>query len=181
MLPRDETIVTLLGAIAHGDRRAFGELYDLLAPQLLGVALRIARRRDLAEDALQEAFVKVWTQAARYDPGRGAATAWLVVMVRRCAIDRLRRSPPAGPTLDDLTPDEVSQRLSIDPAPSLDHAEDIRRCLDTSSEEHRNALLLAYTYGLTHEELAERLAVPLGTAKGWVRRASLRMKACLEG
>jgi RNA polymerase sigma-70 factor (ECF subfamily) len=102
-------------------------------------------------------------------------------MVRRCAIDRLRRSPPVGPTLDELTADEVSQRLSIDPARSFDHAEDIRRCLDGLSEEHRNALLLAYTEGLTHEEIAARLAVPLGTAKSWVRRAALRMKACLEG
>jgi RNA polymerase sigma-70 factor (ECF subfamily) len=181
MPSRDETVVTLLRAIAHGDRRAFGELYDLLAPQLLGVAMRLLRRRDLAEDALQEAFVKIWTNAARYDPSRGAATAWLVVMVRRCAIDRLRRSPPVGPTLDELTADEVSQRLSIDPARSFDHAEDIRRCLDGLSEEHRNALLLAYTEGLTHEEIAARLAVPLGTAKSWVRRAALRMKACLEG
>jgi len=181
MATRDETVVELLRAIAHGDRRAFGELYDLLAPQLLGVAMRLLRRRDLAEDALQEAFVKVWTSAARYDPARGAATAWLVVMVRRCAIDRLRRSPPAGPGLDELTPDEVSQRLSVDPASSFDHAEDIRRCLEQLSHEHRNALLLTYTLGLTHEELALRLGIPLGTAKSWVRRASLRMKACLDG
>lgn len=181
MATRDETVVGLLSAVAHGDRRAFGELYELLAPQLLGVAMRILRRRDLAEDALQEAFVKVWTQAARYDPARGAAIAWLVVMVRRCAIDRLRRSPPVGPGLDELSPDEVSQRLSVDPAASFEFSEDIRRCLDQLSDEHRKALLLTYTLGLTHEELARRLGVPLGTAKSWVRRAGLRMKSCLEG
>jgi len=140
----------LIAKVARRDRQAFAELYDATAPQLFGVALRIIRRRDLAEEVLQESFVVVWERAGDYSAARGAPLTWLTTIVLQGA-DR-------GAELGAL-----------------------QRCLDELEVEPRRAVLLAYAYGLTHEELAAHLGAPIGTVKSWVRRSLARLKRCLEG
>lgn len=162
----------LLAQIAEGDRAALRRLYDVAAPRLLGIAMRMLRRRDLAEDALQEAFVAIWSDAARFDPALGHARAWMATILRRKAIDRMRATPWLRRKDDLAEPPAVPED---DP-----HALAVRECLDRLGDTQRKALLHVYYFGLTHEELSHRLGKPLGTVKSWVRRGLIDMKTCLE-
>jgi RNA polymerase sigma-70 factor, ECF subfamily len=159
----------LLGDIARGDRAAAGELYRLVGGRLFGIAQRILRDSGLAEDAVQEAFVKIWKNAHRFDAGKGQASTWMGVIVRRVALDR--------------RPKVVMQVLPDLEAPNIDmdyvHPR-LRACLAELPQLHRNALVLMYVYGLSHSELAEHMGAPLGTVKSWVRRASAALKEKLE-
>jgi RNA polymerase sigma-70 factor (ECF subfamily) len=172
----------LIGNIARRDRAAFAALYDATAAQLFGVALRILRRRDLAEEALQESFVAVWERAGDYSPVRGAPMTWLVTIVRHHAIDQLRRR---GSRAEDRSvSEEALLTVAAGEGDSADRGAEIgalQRCLDTIEAQPRRAVLLAYVYGLTHEELAARLGAPMGTVKSWIRRSLERLKRCLDG
>ena len=177
-----ETLADLLLAVGQSDRRAFARLYKLSAPTLFAIAVRLLRRRELAEEVMQEAYVAIWRKAGQYQLGRGQPMAWMIAIVRNRAIDRLRRQarePNVAANLDDLTeflPNE--NRGAADPTSAVGAS--LRECLDRLKESQQRAILLAYYHGLTHEELAKRLDAPLGTVKSTVRRGLLRLKECLE-
>jgi RNA polymerase sigma-70 factor (ECF subfamily) len=159
----------LLGDIARGDRAAAGELYKLIGGRLYGIAQRILRDGGLAEDAVQEGFLKIWKNAHRFDAAKGQASTWMGVIVRRVALDR--------------RPKVVTQVLPELEAPNVDleyvHPR-LKACLAELPQPHRNALVLMYVYGLSHSELAAQMGAPLGTVKSWVRRASAALKEKLE-
>ncbi|MGH7095379.1 MAG: sigma-70 family RNA polymerase sigma factor, partial [Stellaceae bacterium] len=164
---------------ALGDRAAFAALYAQTSAKLFGVALRISLRREIAEEVLQESFVAVWRRAGDYDPARGAVLAWLVTIVRRCAIDQLRhqQSRPEGHRADEAAANALTARDRSDSGAEL---RALQRCLDELEPHPRQAVLLAYLYGLTREELAARLTVPVGTVKSWIRRSLDRLQRCLD-
>jgi RNA polymerase sigma factor (sigma-70 family) len=169
----------LLRKTAGGDAAAFALLYKQTAGKLFGVAIRIAGRGEIAEDALQECFVTVWQRATDYDPTRGAAMSWLIAILRNCTIDRLRRqrTRPEG----HAAPEEALRHLTApDSAEQGAELRALRACLDQLDEQPRRAVLLAYLYGMTREELAVQLAVPVGTVKSWIRRSLDRLKRCLD-
>lgn len=169
----------LLRRTATGDAAAFAALYKETAGKLFGVAIRIAGRGEVAEDALQECFVLVWQRAAEYDPSRGAAMSWLIAIIRNCTIDRLRRRArrPEG----HATTEEALRRVAAPDSPAKGaELRALRHCLGELDEQPRQAVLLAYLYGLTREELAARLAVPVGTVKSWIRRSLDRLRRCLD-
>ena len=170
-----DSLGPLLQATAQGDRQAFARVYQLSSARLFAIALRITRRRDLAEEVLQEAFVTIWRKAGQYYPDRGAPMAWMTTIVRSRAIDALRRRPP-----ETQEPEVETAPVDQDAAWINTGALEIRGCLDTLPENHRKAILLAYYYGLTHVELADELAAPLGTVKSWVRRGLLQLKECVD-
>jgi RNA polymerase sigma-70 factor, ECF subfamily len=170
----------LLRRTARRDRAAFAALYTQTAAKLFGIALRIMRQRDLAEEVLQESFVAVWQRAEDYDPARGSAMGWLVTIVRHCAIDQLRRSN-ARPESRSAPEEALLALVSPDSADSRAELRALQRCLGELDEAPRHAVLLAYCYGLSRDELAARLAVPVGTVKSWLRRSLERLKRCLEG
>jgi RNA polymerase sigma-70 factor (ECF subfamily) len=165
----------LLRASAAGDRAAFERLYQVTSPQLFGLALRMARRRDLAEEIVQETYLAAWRHASRFDEQRGTALAWLAVILRNEAFDRLRRlkreilvaDPPEG------EPDAAPDLGGYAPR-------DLARCLEELDEGPRRSLLLAYYEGLSMAEVAERARAPIGTVKSWIRRGLMRLKGCLE-
>lgn len=167
----EEPLGELLRATARGDESAFARLYERTAPVLMAVCLRILRRRDRAEDALQEAYVRIWRKSHLYDPAVGEPFAWLVVVTRRCALSALRHQGPTPAGLDEV-PTEPSF------VPSFERTE-LGRCLARLPDGPRRALILAYVDGLTHAELALRMGVPLGTAKSWVRRGLMAMRDVL--
>lgn len=176
-----DELALLIHQTALGDQRAFDRLYRQTSPQMFGVALALLRRRDLAEDVLQEAYVKVWHAASTYQAERGSATTWLGTIVRRCAIDRLRRRRQEGVS---LTEEDWAAIADDSPGPlqNVMADADARRlgiCLDQLDERQRESVALAFFHGLTHSELAERLASPLGTVKAWVRRGLDRLRSCL--
>lgn len=171
----------LMARIARGEREAFRALYAATAPKLNGVVLRILGNRALAEDCLQEVYLRVWRSADRYDGGKGTVMTWLIAVARNAALDRRRRERPATP-LDELPELEALQDGAPDPLANAlrgQEGERLRACLQTLEEEPRRCVLLAYWYGFTHEELAARVQRPLGTVKSWVRRSLLRLKECL--
>jgi len=162
-------LAELLAGMARGDRAAAEGLYKALGSRLYGIAYRILRDSGLAEDVVQEAFVKIWKNAHRFDPNKGSAATWVAVITRRTALDR---RPRAG-----------AQELGEIEAPNFDmdyvHPR-LKACLAQLPQAHRNALVLMYVYGLSHSELAVAMDAPLGTVKSWVRRASAALKESLE-
>ncbi len=175
-------LVDLLRRVAAGDRAAFAELYDRTSPQLFGVALRILRQRERAEDVLQECFVAIWQRAGDYDPAKGAAMTWLFTILRHRAIDAVRRGARQPERLAE--PEEALLALVAGPADSADRGSELRalqNCLGELGAPQRNAMLMVYACGLTQEELAARIATPLGTVKSWIRRSLERLKKCLDG
>lgn len=167
--------------VAAGDRAAFSQLYDETVGQLYGLALGICRRRSLADDVLQEAYVRVWRHAHRFDPTRGEPMAWLATIVRRLAIDALRRAGTESqiePEVETEVPDPDE-----DPLGQTIRARDasvIRRCLGELEPRQRECILLGYYKGYSHSEIGARLGLPLGTVKSHVRRGLQRLKRCIE-
>lgn len=181
-MPTSQPLSSLLVAAGGGDREAFRGVYDATAAHLLGLALRILRRRDAAEDTLQEAFVSIWQRAGDYRPERGAPMAWMGTIVRHRALDRLRRERATVP-LDDVPEREAWADPGPAPDAATEAAQDARRltaCLDELAPNPRTAIVLAYREGLTHEEIAARLPAPLGTVKTWIRRGLAQLRTCLD-
>jgi len=168
-----------LVSIAMGDRLALKQLYDAIAPRLFAILVRMVKRREVAEDLLQDTFVTVWKKAHQFDSRRGNARAWLFSITRRKAIDRLRVANRESLGLEgDVASLEATDELW---APGLDSETHITlgRALDALRPEVSRAMKLCYYHGLTHEELAYELNVPLGTAKSWIKRGLAQMKQCM--
>ncbi len=171
----------LMAGIAEGERKSFRALYAATSPKLLGVILRLLGNRALAEECLQDVYVKVWHSAGRFESGKGTVMTWLLTIARNSALDRRRRERPAA-RLDDLPErdslrDESPDQFAL--ASRSQEALRLKACLETLEEQPRHCILMAYWHGLTHEELAARLDHPLGTVKSWIRRSLMRLKECL--
>ncbi|WDU62680.1 sigma-70 family RNA polymerase sigma factor [Pseudomonas poae] len=170
----------LLAQCALGNRQAFETLYRSVSPRLLGVAFRFMGRADLAEEVLQEAFVRIWYNASRYEPHLAAPMTWMVNITRNLAIDQLRKrreQPLADGQQESLLDDSPSAHEQLD---SERAAHALNRCLETLDGMQRQSISVAYFQGLTCTELAEHLAAPLGTVKSWIRRGMERLRRCLE-
>lgn len=172
----------LLLAVADGDQAAFERLYQLTSPRVFGAMLALLKRRDWAEEVVQEAYVRAWRNAKSYQAERGAAVTWIIAIARNAALDRMRKHRREILT-DDLPTGEAPPEPvgnAIDDALRHDRAKTIITCLDKLDDGPRRAIILAYLYGYSHEELANTLDVPLGTAKSWIRRGLARLGKCLE-
>jgi len=154
-------LAAALARVAAGDRTALRLVYQDTSAKLFGVCLRILNDRSEAEDVLQEVYVTVWRKAASFDPSRASPITWLVAIARNRAIDRLRAS-----AIDMVLQGEQHARL--------------KTCLGELEERHAEAIRWAFLDGVTYEQLAERMGVPLGTMKSWIRRGLLKLRACLE-
>lgn len=169
----------LLAQCARADGGAFRRLYELQAPYMYGVALRITRQPALAADAVHDALLQVWRSAARYDPARGNPRAWLLSLVRYRALDsvgRVGREVPgdAVPETADTDPDPLDRLLATESGFAL------HRCLTLLPPDRRSLVAMAFLDGLTHAEVAVRAALPLGTVKSGIRRALLALRECLN-
>ena len=170
----------LLMQCAQADGVAFRRLYDQQSSMLYAVAMRITRDAALASDAVHDAMLQVWRNAARFDPARGNARAWLVSLVRYRALDAVAR------TRREVVGAEVAEPVDPDPLPldrlqATREGEALHRCLEEIEPARRNLVVLAFVDGLTHSEVAERLRQPLGTVKSSIRRALIALRACLGG
>lgn len=179
-------LVDLLHACTQRQQPAFQQLYQLTSPQLFAILLRILKRRDLAEEALQDAFISVWRNAASYTVEKGSPMTWLVSICRYRALDMLRHGQREV-HLD--TPDHEDDEDALagfadesENGELLSHAEAraLKHCLDELNESQRNSLKLAYFDGRSHAEIAHALHSPVGTVKSWVRRGLQSLKRCLE-
>ena len=184
--PRDHTYeIELLERVSHGDESAFTEFYRRFAPALYGMALRIMHEPKDAEDVVQESFCSIWRKAGSFDPRAGSPLTWSVLIVRHKAFDKLRVRQRRDRLSDRLIGEALSTP-GIDVTsilqPALhERAAIIRTALGEIAPEQKQALELAFFTDLTHEEIAERLAEPLGTVKARIRRGLLKLRELLTG
>lgn len=182
--PRDDHLVDLLERTASGDEQALASLYDATSRFVHGLALRILRDPGAAEDITMDVYLQVFRQAARYDPRRGTSLAWLLMLTRSRAIDRLRAEAhrraretstetAALPPSSDAGPDEWTASAEV--------RHSVCRALEALGPEQRRAIELAYYQGLSQSEIAERLALPLGTVKTRIRTGMMRLREELHG
>ncbi|GLQ36314.1 RNA polymerase sigma factor [Amylibacter marinus] len=162
-----------------GDRKAFNLLYDATSAKLFGVCLRVLNNRAEAEDALQEAFIRIWQRADRFAANDYSPMTWLITLTRNLAIDRLRaRKAPS---------EDISERGDIadtGPTPeqaALDASERARieQCLDELDDPKAGAVRGAYLMGETYDALAQKYGVPVNTMRTWLRRSLLKLRECL--
>lgn len=181
--PSKDQLAALLSRCVLQDQEAFAALYEASSAKLFGVAVRITRRRDWAEEVLQESFVKIWHHAGSYDSAKSAPMTWMTAIVRNRALDWLRRPqevrtseeqeamlnaiPDEGPGPEDLVSLAAQARK-------------LHECMQHLSNDQRRSITLAFFNGLSHGELAEKLGKPLGTVKTWIRRGLDRLKGCLD-
>ena len=169
---------------AEGNPDALGRIYDATSPILMALALRILGRREDAEEALLDVYCKAWQRADLYDEQRGTVMAWLMTMMRSTALDRVRSRASREARVEVLAEDDPLPASDLDPeslAVSSQERARIRTALEQLPLEQREVLEVAFFEGLTHSEIAERLAIPLGTAKTRVRRGLEKLRSLLDG
>jgi RNA polymerase sigma-70 factor, ECF subfamily len=160
----DRSEEALLARVARGDEAALGEVYDRFGRVAYGLALRILRDERLAEDAVQEAFLAVWRQAASYRPDRAKAQTWILTLVHRRAVDLVRREERRR--ADALEPgSEPAGASAAEDAELRDRRTAVQAALAQLPDDQRRPIELAYYGGLTQSELADQLGLPLGTIK----------------
>lgn len=172
----------LLSNTAQGDQAAFSRLYELTSARLLAVSLQILGSRDLAEDALQDAFVKIWHNAGEYQRSKGEVLAWMISIVRYRAIDMIRSAKSRKESSSDETPEGVCDDYSPDQALAVDREKAaIDDCMHSHlDKQQQNVIELAYFKGFTHSEIVTQTQHPLGSVKSWIRRGLKLLQRCIE-
>jgi RNA polymerase sigma-70 factor, ECF subfamily len=183
MMDAADTLDELMARCALRDQRAFAELYRRSSGRLLAVAMRIVRRRDWAEDVLQESFVNIWNHVTDYSRAKSAPMTWMTAIVRNRALDWARR--PKHETADEDLDGLIENWEDDTPGPAqrlmqAGAAGELNDCLRILSGQQRQSIALAYMHGLSHSELSEHLGEPLGTIKTWIRRGLEKLRGCLE-
>ncbi|BCJ59676.1 ECF RNA polymerase sigma factor SigK [Micromonospora endophytica] len=179
--PQAPSVEELLRQVGRGDQAAFASLFDAVIGKVLGLASRVLRNPQLAEEVAQEVMVQVWRTAARFDAERGSGLAWVLTLTHRRAVDRVRAEQALTDrtervaAMDAQVPhDQVAEAVSA----RLDR-EQVRRCLGRLTDLQREAVTLAYYEGYTYRQVAERLDAPLPTIKSRMRDGLIRMRDCL--
>src|SRR5580765_6485800 len=177
-------LALLVEQMAQGRQDALARLYDETSSMLNGLLLRILERPEDAEEVLLDVYMKAWKYAGRYTDKRGSVQAWLMIMARNAAIDRIRQKR-AQPKTMAFEPESTPEPESTEASPEEQTAELERRrrvqlVLNELPPEQREVVELAFFAGLTHAELAERLREPLGTIKSRIRMGLLRLRGLIE-
>lgn len=178
---------SLIAATAGGNLAAFRNLYAETSAHLFALLVRMLKRRDWAEEALQDSLLKVWRKSETYDPSKGSPATWLYTIARHRALDLLRQQRPEQSLTSE---DEDGETVTFDVVDDNEDPEaraiesegigQMERCMEGLLDAERKSVMLAYYEGYTHPELAEALGSPLGTVKSWVRRGLTKLRACLE-
>lgn len=175
-----ETIERLIEQTALGNRDAFSALYDATAAKLYSVCLRVLKNRGLAEEALQEAFIKVWHNASQYQVNGLSPMTWMITLTRNCAIDRLRSQRSELEYVADL-PDVEDDSINPEQlSTQMSEQAQIERCLEALQEDKAEAVRGAYLEGQSYADLASRFNVPLNTMRTWLRRSLQALKGCMS-
>jgi RNA polymerase sigma-70 factor (ECF subfamily) len=179
----------IMQRVACGDAEALAALYDLYAARVFGVCLRILNETQLAEDTLQEVFLRIWERARLFEQSRGTVHAWLMGITRNTCIDQLRRiqtrpqvaEPPEG---SDALPFEETLAAPESDVPGLAAASEraalVRLASASLSPEQQLVIHLSYFKGLTRREIARRLNWPVGTVHTRARLALQNLRSRLE-
>ncbi|GGG58398.1 RNA polymerase sigma factor SigK [Kocuria dechangensis] len=171
----------LLRRSGAGDEAAFAQVYDLTAAKVYGLAVRVTRSPEIAAEVVQEVYLMAWQQSARFDPERGTVLAWLCTLAHRRSVDRVRqvqrerdREQQYGSVRAEIPADETWQGVE-----RVMETQEVRAGLDALTPIQREAVSLAYYEGCSHREVAQRLDVPLGTAKARIRDGLSSLRTAL--
>ena len=172
----------LLVRVGQGDRQAFAALYQATSAKLFGFALRILSRRDLAEEALQDAFVNIWHHAGSYRQDKASAMTWMTAIVRNRCLDLLRALPAEKQLAEDQSFDEwaADDLGPLELTMANSEAKILLDCMRQLAPLQRQAIALSYFHGMAHEQLSRQLIQPLGTIKTWIRRGLQSLRACMS-
>jgi len=178
--PHNSPEQELLERIANKDTKALETLYDRCAAKLLGIQLRILKNQELAEDALQDAFIKIWENASKFDVEKGSASVWLNSLARNTALDSLRKvrlRAPLNTALFDinLVPDTQTSTQK-----NMDDSDQLSICLERLPTDSQQCLVSVYCEGYTSAEMSESLGRSESTIKSWLRRGLRALKECLD-
>lgn len=170
----------MIARTAMGSRTDFNKLYNATSAKLFGICLRILNNQSEAEEALQEAYVKIWRSADKYAAGNASPISWLAAIARNTAIDQYRRKKPESADIgeaevmaDDAPSPEANAVLSNE----MDRLES---CMSELKPEHAYAVKSVYLGGWTYDEAAQKLDIPLNTVKTWIRRSLISLRECLN-
>lgn len=165
---------------ALGNREAFSQLYDATSTKLFSVCLRVLNDRELAEDVLQETFIKIWNSAQQYQSNGLSPMTWLITIARNTSIDRKRviQHHHESFNQDEILADDANGPEAE--AFLLSQQAHISRCLDELEKDKAEAVRNVYLQGLSYAELAERFEVPVNTMRTWLRRSLLKLRGCMS-
>lgn len=178
----DETPATrlqnLLARTATGDKLAFSDLYDEVAPRVFGLVRRLLVDHSQSEEVTQEIFLEIWQTASRFDPNKGGATTWILTMAHRRAVDRVRASQSSRDRdvkigIRDYQNDYDNVSTSVEV--KVEH-ERVEKAMGRLTELQRQAIQLSYYGGYSNSEVAEILSVPIGTVKTRIRDGMIRLR-----
>lgn len=180
MLADEARLQACIARIVHQDEQALAELYEALAGRVYGLALRITRQVQTAEEVTEDVFWQAWRQAPRFDAARGSVLAWVLTIARSRALDALRRRDPAE-TLDEerLADQQGAENDPEDLLLAVQRQHRLHAALQDLDPLPRQLLALAFFRDLSHEEIACQMCLPLGTVKSHIRRALLRLRRLL--
>jgi len=178
----DSVLQALIIRIVNQDQSAFSSLFKAMSVRVSSLALRITDNFQLAEEVTEDTFFQIWRQAPRFDPARGSAIAWILTIARSRALDARRGIPP----FDELAETEANAlndyQCDDNPPELLSAVEQnqlLHKALETLAPLPRQLLALAYFRGLSHEEIANHVGLPLGTVKSHIRRAVIQLRESL--
>ena len=178
-----QELVALMARVAGGDRTSFALLYRRTGAKLFASVRRILGNDAAAEDAVQEAYVRIWRRAGDFDSAIASPIAWMTTIARHAAIDMVRRGSERVSAASGEIDADLAERLA-DPGASADRLATGGRlisCLDGLDSDRRGMVLLAYCYGWSRDELAKRFERPVATVKTILRRSLMALKECLGG
>ena len=174
-----------LRGCARGDRQALQDIYHQESRHLLGVAMRIVRQRQQAEDVLHDAFMAIWTKAASFDATLGSGRGWIYSVTRNLALNSVRNGAREV-SVDEETAEALDAQTSMEAHHQLADAFEMHAslgrlndCLSRLEPARRNCILYAYVDGCSHGEIAERTQTPLGTVKAWIKRGMGSLRECM--
>ena len=182
----DAELMALIDRVGQHDEKALRLLYERTAPRLMGLAVRVVRQREWAEDVLQESFLSIWRLAGDYRGSLSPPLAWMGLIVRSRSLDFLRRRAADRSALTQAFDEDLAETMaSDDPAPvdaasASEQARALHRCLGQLESRQRELVSLAYLRDLSHSELAQQLALPIGTVKTWIRRSLEKLRNCMQ-
>ena len=173
-------LVRLLAAVGQGDQAAFEQLYAATRAKLYGVVLRILRRHDLADEVIQETYLKIWGSAGTFNPAMASPITWMVTIARNRAIDLVRKR-------SEVSIEEEPEAMDVaadlpNPLAARELSEDLKRlmgCVGALDGDRQQMVLLAYYNGFSREQLAAKFEKPVNTIKTWLRRSLLEIRECL--
>lgn len=174
-----DELLPLLSATAQGNKQAFAKLYNTTSGKLFAISLKMLSNRAHAEEALQDAFVKIWHNASEYQVAKGTVISWMISIVRYRSLDSLRyHKVRKAQSLDDDT--LANEAIMASPL-AVDYEDNSKLvdCIEQLEEQQKQVIHLAYYKGLTHSELVDHIQSPLGTVKSWIRRGLQQLQRCL--